>query len=660
DEINDSPIEQVRLTIPITDDPTLPTFTFRTWVLGPITCGALAFVQQFFDYRQNPIAVSILATTGLEVPFGTTVMGIRRIFYHKYLNFWIGLLMIMTSQILGYGFAGIFMKFLVYNPYMWSLHEVEERPKRGITKLQIFVMATVASFAYASLPGYLFPSLGALSVICWFWKNSVIAQQIGSGRHGLGVGSFSLDLSAISGALVFPLSTVVSLSIGTLLLLYVINPIAYWTNSNNARLFPFSSTQLFNQSGQVYNVSKVINDNDLTFNQKAYEEYSKLYMSVLFLFSVGFDFACLSASLSLFLLFHGREVWQQFKHEYDSSRKSTEDVHNRLMKYKRVPQWWFLTILISAIGLAILSCEGFGKQLQLPYWGILLACLLALIFILPVGVLQATTGQTLSLNVISELLIGYIYPGRPIANMVFKLYGLNIQSYALEFISELKMAHYMKIAPKSMFIAQITGTIISSLVGYATSWWLLSSVENICVPERLPKGSPWTCPGMNYTYAASIVWGAIGPQRIYFPNGQYSKQFYFFLIGLISPLIIWGASKFLPEKEWIKNINISNLFGGTSSLPVYGVANFWSWTIVRILYNLVVYRNYKDWWASYNYVLAYGLDMRVAFLSLLTSLTLGLNGIYGVDWWGLDIGDHCPLAQCPTAPGISVEGCPTF
>lgn len=149
DEINDSPIEQVRLTIPITDDPTLPTFTFRTWVLGPITCGALAFVQQFFDYRQNPIAVSsscfkillfvlgkfmaatlpsnpvkvpgtkwtfsmnpgpfnikehvvvsILATTGLEVPFGTTVMGIRRIFYHKYLNFWIGLLMIMTSQVI--------------------------------------------------------------------------------------------------------------------------------------------------------------------------------------------------------------------------------------------------------------------------------------------------------------------------------------------------------------------------------------------------------------------------------------------------------------------------------------------------------------------------------------------------------------------------------
>lgn len=149
DEINDSPIEQVRLTIPITDDPTLPTFTFRTWVLGPITCAVLAFVREFFSFRQNPInlssssfkmllfvlgkfmagtlpskpvkvpgtkwtfsmnpgpfdikehvLVSILATTGLEIPFGATVLGIRRIFYHKYLNFWIGLLMIMTSQVI--------------------------------------------------------------------------------------------------------------------------------------------------------------------------------------------------------------------------------------------------------------------------------------------------------------------------------------------------------------------------------------------------------------------------------------------------------------------------------------------------------------------------------------------------------------------------------
>uniref|UniRef100_A0A166H0U4 Uncharacterized protein n=1 Tax=Daucus carota subsp. sativus TaxID=79200 RepID=A0A166H0U4_DAUCS len=28
-------------------------------------------------------------------------------------------------------------------------------------------------------------------------------------------------------------------------------------------------------------------------------------------------------------------------------------------------------------------------------------------------------------------------------------------------------------------------------------------------------------------------------------------------------------------------------------------------------------------------------------------------------WWGTEL-DHCPLATCPTAPGISVPGCPVF
>ncbi|KAM0943068.1 hypothetical protein DsansV1_C13g0118351 [Dioscorea sansibarensis] len=53
--INDNPIEQVRLTVPITDDPTLPALTFRTWSLGLISCAFLAFLNQFFGYRQNAL-----------------------------------------------------------------------------------------------------------------------------------------------------------------------------------------------------------------------------------------------------------------------------------------------------------------------------------------------------------------------------------------------------------------------------------------------------------------------------------------------------------------------------------------------------------------------------------------------------------------------------
>ncbi|KAK2640097.1 hypothetical protein Ddye_027892 [Dipteronia dyeriana] len=58
------------------------------------------------------------------------------------------------------------------------------------------------------------------------------------------------------------------------------------------------------------------------------------------------------------------------------------------------------------------------------------------------------------LNVMSELVIGYIYPGKPLANLIFKIYSTTSMSQALGFLSDFKLGHYMKVPPKSMFIAQ--------------------------------------------------------------------------------------------------------------------------------------------------------------------------------------------------------------
>lgn len=87
-----------------------------------------------------------------------------------------------------------------------------------------------------------------------------------------------------------------------------------------------------------------------------------------------------------------RQIWQQTKATYNDK---FGDVHTRLMKknYDPVPQWWFYVLLIVVVGLAILTCEGFGGQLQLPYWGVLLAVAMAQLFTLPIGVITATTNQ---------------------------------------------------------------------------------------------------------------------------------------------------------------------------------------------------------------------------------------------------------------------------
>lgn len=63
--------------------------------------------------------------------------------------------------------------------------------------------------------------------------------------------------------------------------------------------------------------------------------------------------------------------------------------------------------------------------------------------------------QTPGLNIITEYIMGIIYPGRPIANVCFKTYGYISMTQAISFLNDFKLGHYMKIPPKSMFLVQV-------------------------------------------------------------------------------------------------------------------------------------------------------------------------------------------------------------
>ena len=56
---------------------------------------------------------------------------------------------------------------------------------------------------------------------------------------------------------------------------------------------------------------------------------------------------------------------------------------------------------------------------------------------------------------ITEYIIGYLYPGYPVANMSFKVYGYISMKQALAFLQDFKLGHYMKIPPRDMFMAQV-------------------------------------------------------------------------------------------------------------------------------------------------------------------------------------------------------------
>ncbi|XP_042460093.1 oligopeptide transporter 1-like [Zingiber officinale] len=352
-----------------------------------------------------------------------------------------------------------------------------------------------------------------------------------------------------------------------------------------------------------------------------------------------------------------RSLWHQFKKAY---KDEEQDVHARLMKqnYESVPQWWFYSMSLSMIGMAILFCEGFGGQIQLRYWELLLACAVVLLFLPLEGVLSASTGSGFGLDLLLEIIIGYLNPGKPLGNMAFRLYGSEAQQMAAGVIATFKLTHYMKVAPKIVFFIMFVGTTCSCFVDFGVAWWMLHSVNNICQPELLPIGSPWTCPSERATYISGVTWGLIGPSKIFYPEGMYSAVFIFALIGLVAPIPLWLLSHKYPEKKWITLVNFPIVFGVASAFSLGGLASYWSWFTVGLIFNYVIFHKYKKWWARYNYVLSAGLNVGSAFCIVLLSLSLQLfEDVYGVNWWGLD-SDHCPLAKCPTVPGVVIQGCP--
>jgi OPT family oligopeptide transporter len=160
-----------------------------------------------------------------------------------------------------------------------------------------------------------------------------------------------------------------------------------------------------------------------------------------------------------------------------------------------LPVWGFvLALLICAF------CLSFVIVLLSP--GFHIRCILAFLYILPLSVITATTGQYLAVNVITELIIGYALPGRPIAMMLFKTWGSITMSQAIIFMSNLKFSHYMKIAHRPMFFCQVVGTIVAGTVQLGVQAWMFSNIEGICDAYQRDG---FICPDITVFGNASII-----------------------------------------------------------------------------------------------------------------------------------------------------------
>jgi OPT family oligopeptide transporter len=211
-------------------------------------------------------------------------------------------------------------------------------------------------------------------------------------------------------------------------------------------------------------------------------------------------------------------VW--FRHDiarrFNSSLRDERDIHSRLMlAYPEVPRWWYAILGLGAFVMLVIAIEIFPTGM--PVWAAILAILTAFVLALPLGMLQAITNQTIALEVMHEMVAGYIMPGHPIANMIYKAVAYIGASQAVSFSGDLKLGHYMKIPPRMMFACQCVAAIISCFVVTGVQDWMFANIPDFCTENQT---SGFVCPSTNTFATASLIWGGVGPRRLFTPGSM--------------------------------------------------------------------------------------------------------------------------------------------
>jgi OPT family oligopeptide transporter len=181
-------------------------------------------------------------------------------------------------------------------------------------------------------------------------------------------------------------------------------------------------------------------------------------------------------------------------------------------------------------------------------------------------------------------------------DQVFTLYSSYITcAHALRFSNDLKLAHYVKIPPKHTFWAQMIATVISSLVCTGVLNFQMNQIEDVCTPTQKDH---YTCPGINQFFTAAVLWGTIGPKKVFGRGGQYTALLVGFPIGFLLPFVIYYAQKKFPKQSWLRQTHpVVMLYGAIIWAP-YNLSYIWPAVPIGWLSMVYMKKRFLAFWSK--------------------------------------------------------------
>ncbi|KAJ5751908.1 hypothetical protein N7520_008825 [Penicillium odoratum] len=598
---------------------------------------------QPFGIKEHVVA-SLIASSGNNGLSGVEVYAIERLFYDRSISATTAVLATFSISLCGFVLAGALRSLIVYPAEMvyWStlpqvvlFQKLHFNRKENKEILKKFGYALGLAAAWEFFPAYIVPWVGGVSVFCLASMKgptntrTIFSKVFGgvSSNEGMGLLNFSFDWQYIQSLyLSLPFKQQVNTWIGYIIW-YPAMLGLYYSNTWNAKDFPFMSTSLFSSNGTTFTTTSILNSKG-TIDDAKLEAVGIPHLTSSTVWGYFTQNLAIGALISHVLIFYSKDMllaWKQAR-----TRKQPDPHYQGMLKYREVPQWWYMVLFgLAFIAGIIVTAKG---ETTLPVWGYIIALLLGA-FIAPFScIIYGLYGTGIGTNQISKMVAGAVHPGRPLANLYFASWSHQVILLAVNLSNWLKVGQYTKVPHRVMFATQVYGTLLGAGLNYAVMTIIVTNEREILLNST--GNAIWSGSTLQSMNSQAITWALA--KRIYSFSGNYWIVPIGLVIGLVLPMIHWALNRVWPRmRNWPINTPMIALYAGVN---YYGNTSWvWSSIAVGVFSQFWLRRRMPRIYNKYNYLIGAAMDGGSQIVIFI--LSFAVFGASGAShpfptWWG--------------------------
>lgn len=641
--------------IPLEDDSHMPAMTIRALLTGLFISSTAAVIQQFFLFKpsrsqvqplflqlacllvgrslQNipgptwwnpgPYSIkenalsAIMATAAAVGTLAVEMIATQELYEERPFHYATAMSIMLSSQLIGYGFAGLLRGPLVYSkraifpavlPAVALFHSFNYRDGMHTKRhLNLFKTVFFGTAIYEIFPQYIAPTLQAVNPFCLKWQDSLAVTRLFGGalaHEGLGMLSVSFDWNVVGGLgpLFTPFAAQVNEWVGVLLA-YVFYPVGWehsWFDGGKENGFPFLNTQLLTHQGEIYNRTAIMKE-DGTGNWEMIEKLGAPYFSTSYILANIATSLAVGAAVSHCLFWGWGSITSLFKR--NGLEEEEVDKHQLVCrKYPEVPLWVYLALLFFAVSVAFLAASLTDSGLSAG--ALVVALVLAGLLTIASAYLKATTGASLEVEPVIQMLGGMAFPSDAFGNMWFTTYGSATVSQSISMLQDLKLGQYMHLPPMSVAIFQTIGTVAGVIFNYMVMSLVVNTNRELLRSEY--GNQVFTGVVLEDFQSQAISWG-IFAHELFKAGARYVIVPISLGIGFLLPIPFYVVHRFVPKFR-LDLVNTPLVCGTFALVLDRANSGFTMSVLVGFLSQFYARRYHPHWFHRSNYVLSAALD----------------------------------------------------